>query len=168
MTTEGKQRAAFRGTLLELKDMLLPLGIQGRWTPQPNGVWKLRCENDAGLLWSMTRGTLWYDGPIGLRDELEAKVTAAVVQRRPPLPLRIGEYRAETAHLTAAQHGAYLLLIMEYWQAGLLPQDDEALARIAAMPSAEWRRARPVIEPLFGPGWRHKRMDIDLVNASRR
>jgi uncharacterized protein YdaU (DUF1376 family) len=76
----------------------------------------------------------------------------------PWMPLYIGDYRAETAHLSAAQHGAYLLLIMHYWQQGTLPDDDEQLARIVCMSIVEWRKNRAVIRAFFGEGWRHKRI----------
>lgn len=85
---------------------------------------------------------------------------------RPWMPLYIADYRADTAHLNAAQHGAYLLLIMHYWQTGALPQDDAPLARIACMTPAEWRKARPIIAPFFQDGWKHKRIDGELARAS--
>lgn len=83
------------------------------------------------------------------------------------MPLYIADYRADTAHLSAAQHGAYLLLIMHYWTTGGLPDDDGALARIACMTAAEWRKHRPVIAALFSPGWKHKRIEFELSEAAR-
>lgn len=83
-----------------------------------------------------------------------------------------GDYRRDTAHLCAAQHGAYMLLIGHYWSTGKpLPDDDRMLARIACMTPAEWRRERPVIASFFQIGdgaWRHKRVGRDLEEASRR
>lgn len=84
----------------------------------------------------------------------------------PWMPLYIADYRADTAHLSAAEHGAYLLLIMHYWQTGGLPNDDRPLARIACMTTAEWRRARPVISAFFTPEWRHKRIDEEIERAA--
>lgn len=86
---------------------------------------------------------------------------------RPWMPLYVADYRADTAHLDTAQHGAYLLLIMHYWQTGGLPDDDAQLARITCMKPAEWRRARPVIRPFFGDGWKHKRIEFELTEAAR-
>jgi len=85
---------------------------------------------------------------------------------RPWMPLYVADYRHDTAHLSAAEHGAYLLLIMHYWTAGRLPDDDRQLARIASMTAAEWRRARPVVQALFHDGWRHKRIDAELARAA--
>lgn len=86
---------------------------------------------------------------------------------RPWMPLYIADYRADTAHLNAAQHGAYLLLIMHYWQTGGLPDDDSQLARIACMTTAEWRKARPVVRPFFSDGWKHGRIEFELTEAAR-
>ena len=41
----------------------------------------------------------------------------------------LGDYSKDTAHLTMLEDGAYLLLIMDYWTNGPLPDDDAALAR---------------------------------------
>jgi uncharacterized protein YdaU (DUF1376 family) len=84
---------------------------------------------------------------------------AVTTMSAPPwMPFHIGDYRAETAHLNATQHGGYLLLIMHYWQQGRLPDDDEQLARVACMPIREWRKNRAVLRALFGDGWRHERI----------
>ncbi|SFJ28179.1 YdaU family protein [Aerobium aerolatum] len=81
------------------------------------------------------------------------------------MPLYVGDYRADTTHLSAAQHGAYLLLIMHYWQQGAVPDDDEQLARIACMTLTEWRRNRPIIRAFFGDGWHHRRIDREMQKA---
>jgi uncharacterized protein YdaU (DUF1376 family) len=89
-----------------------------------------------------------------------------MVARRHWMPLYIADYLADTAHLTAAQSGAYLLLIMHYWQSGSLPDIDGALARIARMTPAEWKRNRATIQSFFHDGWRHKRIDKEIVRAA--
>lgn len=85
---------------------------------------------------------------------------------RPWMPLYIADYLADTAHLNAAQSGAYLHLIMHYWQTGGLPDDDAALARIGRMTTVEWRKARPIIAPFFADGWRHKRIDAEMKKTA--
>lgn len=82
------------------------------------------------------------------------------------MPLYVADYLRDTRKLTAAEHGAYLLLIMEYWTAGGLPDDDRQLARIASMSVAEWKRARPNIEGFFHDGWSHKRLDAELAKSA--
>jgi hypothetical protein len=54
---------SFHGDLAALKDALLPLDLDGEWEEKPNGIWRLRCRNKAGLNWSSTTGKIWCDGP---------------------------------------------------------------------------------------------------------
>lgn len=86
--------------------------------------------------------------------------------KRPWMPFYVADYLADTAHLRAAESGAYLHLIMHYWQHDGLPSDDRKLAAIARMTDAEWRRSRPTIVEFFGPNWRHKRIDKELAKAA--
>ncbi len=85
---------------------------------------------------------------------------------KPWMPLYIADYRADTAHLSAAQHGAYLLLIMHYWSTGSLPADEAALGRIACMTAAEWKRNRTAVAGFFSDNWTHKRIDTELARAA--
>ena len=43
------------------------------------------------------------------------------------MPLYIGDYMADTGHLSTAEHGCYLLLIMHYWENGSIPIEDDKL-----------------------------------------
>ena len=64
------------------------------------------------------------------------------------------------------QHGAYLLLIMEYWSKGKLPNSDAERRRVTAMTSKQWLSNRSVIAAMFGPDWRHERIERELQKAN--
>jgi uncharacterized protein YdaU (DUF1376 family) len=81
------------------------------------------------------------------------------------MPLHIGDYLSDTGHLTATEHGAYLLLIMHYWQNGSLPENERLISRIARLTPDQWEESRDVLAMLFGPGWAHKRIDAELAKA---
>lgn len=86
------------------------------------------------------------------------------------MPLWIGDYLADTTHLTTEQHGAYLLLLMAYWRkGGPLPADEPTLARIAKMTTHKWKATRPIMVALFIEEegvWRSKRADAELEKAN--
>ncbi|WP_245424799.1 YdaU family protein [Shinella zoogloeoides] len=81
------------------------------------------------------------------------------------MPLHIADYLADTGHLTATEHGAYLLMIMHYWQNGSLPANERVIARIAKLTVEQWEDSRDILVMLFGPGWTHKRIDAELSKA---
>jgi uncharacterized protein YdaU (DUF1376 family) len=85
----------------------------------------------------------------------------------PYIQLYIADYLADTAHLNAAQHGAYLLLIFNYWQRGKpLDNRNERLANVARMSNEEWQMYRDDIAEFFvvdGDTWSHPRIDADLA-----
>lgn len=82
------------------------------------------------------------------------------------MPLYVADYLADTIRLTTVEHGAYLLLIIQYWNDGSLPSDDDELARIVRMPKRDWMKIRSRIAPFFREGWKHKRIDEELAKAS--
>lgn len=87
------------------------------------------------------------------------------------MPLFIGDYLKDTARLSTEQHGAYLLLIMDYWTNGAPADDDEELAAITRLDVKTWRRHRVKLERFFlieGGVWRHKRVDEELSGAQDR
>ena len=84
------------------------------------------------------------------------------------MPLYIGDYLAGTSRLTTELHGAYMLLIRDYWMKGCLPDDDAALASITKRSPDAWSIARAKLEHFFSVEngqWKHKRVDQELANA---
>jgi uncharacterized protein YdaU (DUF1376 family) len=87
--------------------------------------------------------------------------------KRPWMPLYVGDYLGDTGHLTTAQHGAYLLLMMHYWRKGELPDDDRQLSKITKLPFKTWCDYRSVLQDFFHSGWKHKRIDAELERMMR-
>lgn len=85
---------------------------------------------------------------------------------RPWMPLYVADYLADTRRLSTLEHGAYLLLIMEYWLHGGLPTEDEDLADISGLEIEQWMAIRPRISKLFKDGWSHKRIDEELAKSA--
>ena len=84
------------------------------------------------------------------------------------MPLYIGDYLADTSRLTTEQHGAYLLLLMDYWRSGRLPDNDQVLAQITKLSPDAWSNARAMLEQFFSiedSHWVHKRVEQELDQA---
>jgi len=84
------------------------------------------------------------------------------------MPLFIGDYLSSTSRLTCEQHGAYLLLIMDYWKNGPPPNDDAVLAQICRMSQDAWSNASSIIKGFFvisDNRLNHNRIDIELEAA---
>jgi uncharacterized protein YdaU (DUF1376 family) len=84
------------------------------------------------------------------------------------MPLYVADYLADTRRLTTLEHGAYILLIMEYWRNGGLPKDDATLARIVGLTLEEWQCVRITIAMLFSPDWTHKRIEYELARSKEK
>lgn len=86
------------------------------------------------------------------------------------MPLYIADYLADTMRLSTVQHGAYLLLLMEYWRQGPLPNDQDGLAAIVRQNRKAWDRdIWPGIKRFFelqDDGLLHqKRIDAERTKA---
>lgn len=84
---------------------------------------------------------------------------------RPWMPLYIGDYLKDTGHLSVEEHGAYLLLIMRYWEDGGLPADERLIQRYSRMSAVQWTESRDVLAALFDDGWKHGRIDAEIAKA---
>ncbi|GEM_PF-3294887 len=85
------------------------------------------------------------------------------------MPIYWGDYLKDTGHLSAAEHGAYLLLIGHYWTTGKpLPSNLETVRRIARMERDEWEVSRDTVMAFFdldGDAYRHGRIDAEMAKA---
>ncbi len=86
--------------------------------------------------------------------------------KRPWMPLYIADYLKDTTHLGALESGAYLHLIMDYWQNGKLPNDERKLARISRLTDKEWRASKETLKAFFHDGWKHKRIDDEIQTTA--
>jgi uncharacterized protein YdaU (DUF1376 family) len=80
------------------------------------------------------------------------------------MQLYVADYLADTMHLTTEEHGAYLLLIFNYWQTGkAIPVS--RLARIARLSDERWTVVERSLNEFFNERsgeWVHARIERDL------
>lgn len=85
----------------------------------------------------------------------------------PYMQLYIADYLADTMHLSTEEHGAYLLLMFNYWQTGrAIPKN--RLAKIARVSSERWGAVEESLREFFtdnGTEWVHKRIEDDLASV---
>ena len=94
----------------------------------------------------------------------------------PYMQLYVADYLADTAHLTTLEHGAYLMLMFNYWQRGeSFKANDERslnkrLATVARLSVSEWDEVKGSLSEFFDvtdTEWSQARIERDLaaVNA---
>lgn len=88
----------------------------------------------------------------------------------PYIQLYIADYLADTMHLQAEEHGAYLLLIFNYWQTAK-PIPKSRLQLIARVSSERWTDVERTLNEFFndtGTHWQHDRIDADLAKVESK
>lgn len=87
------------------------------------------------------------------------------------MPIFIGDYLSATTHLTTAQHGAYMLLLMAAWKfEGRLPNDDEQLAAICKLGVDEWAKTKRLLIGFFSVSdsfWVQERLLAEYEKSQR-
>jgi uncharacterized protein YdaU (DUF1376 family) len=85
------------------------------------------------------------------------------------MPIYIGDYLADTMELEALENGAYMFLLMHYWQkCGIIGSDIEKLARVAR---CDEKTARFILGSYFtleNGNYKNKRADIEMKKAQSR
>ena len=87
------------------------------------------------------------------------------------MPVYIGDYLADTMHLSTEQHGAYLLLLFHLWRRGVLHDDDVVLAKITGLDKSAWSRARLVLAEFFEIHdglWHHGRVERERIRVAAK
>ena len=85
------------------------------------------------------------------------------------MPLYVADYLSATSRLTTEQHGAYLLLLMDYWKNGAPPNNDAVLAQITKLSPDAWMNARTMLEGFFQVSdehWLQSRVESEMKKAN--
>lgn len=94
----------------------------------------------------------------------------AIMAALPYMQLYIADYLADIMHLSAEEHGAYLLLMFNYWQTGK-PIPKNRLAKIARLTNERWADVEPSLQEFFcdnGEEWVHLRIAEDLASVREK
>jgi uncharacterized protein YdaU (DUF1376 family) len=87
------------------------------------------------------------------------------------MPLFIGDYLADTMHLSTEEHGAYLLLLFHLWRRALLPDNDIVLAKITKLAPQAWSTSRAALAEFFeieNGQWRHSRVERERTRITAK
>lgn len=86
------------------------------------------------------------------------------------MPVYIGDYLRDTQRLSTEQHGAYFLLLLDYWTNGPPPADDAVLASISRLSLRHFRTHKKTLLQFFSVTdgkLRHKRVDAEKIKADQ-
>jgi uncharacterized protein YdaU (DUF1376 family) len=91
----------------------------------------------------------------------------------PYMQFYVADYLADTMHLSTEEHGAYLLLIMNYWRRGKpLDGRNGRLASVVRMSNERWDSVEHTLREFFvvdeDGQWVHPRIEEELEKAQDR
>src|ERR1700704_4806528 len=79
-----------------------------------------------------------------------SQAEAVLSLHEPYAHLYVGDYFADTMQLSAQEHRALRLLLLQTWMVHVItPEDDDALATMIGIPLNEWRNIKCSILPLL-------------------
>lgn len=86
------------------------------------------------------------------------------MSQAPAMPVFTDALIGDTTHLTAAEFGAYCLILFVTWRNNgqPLPDDNIRMARVCRMTPAQWAKSRPILAAFFdltAGVWRQKRLE---------
>lgn len=86
-------------------------------------------------------------------------------------PLYVNDYMGDTMRFTTEEHGAYILILIDYWsQQKAPPDDDEVLREIAKVSRHKWSKISQKIREKFcieNGAWKHRRIEEEIEKANR-
>ena len=82
--------ATFHDSIEDLKAVVSAAGLQGEWSDMPNSCYRFVGKDRAGLNWSATKGTIWFDGPPKAKGAMEAAFTKAMTGAE-PVPAKVDD-----------------------------------------------------------------------------
>jgi uncharacterized protein YdaU (DUF1376 family) len=88
----------------------------------------------------------------------------------PYMQFYVADYLADTTHLTAEEHGAYMLLLFSYWQTGK-PLRIDRLATVARIPNERWPSVAETLSEFFHvteTHWVQFRVEADLESVNSK
>ena len=89
------------------------------------------------------------------------------------IPIYVKDYLADTSRLSTIEHGAYLLLLFDYWINGSLPNDRPVLLQICKLSEEKSWVVSGLLEKFFKwdkktNKYRNKRIDLERERAIKR
>jgi uncharacterized protein YdaU (DUF1376 family) len=95
------------------------------------------------------------------------------MSQAPYMPLFTDALLGDTLHLSAAEFGAYCLILFATWSNGgqALPDDDVELARVCRVSKFKWKNLRKKLAPFFeisSTGWHQKRLEKEWAYVQHR
>lgn len=70
---------------------------------------------------------------------------------KPYIQFYISDFLGDVAHLSCEEIGAFMLLLMQCWQKGFIPSNDEVLCRLTRLSLNEWLAMKDTIIEFFKP-----------------